>query len=113
MLNSSGSTVQGTIRAKFPFNDDEAADALAKAISSDRGKPIRTPYTAKYKKDLVKDLEKALSGDYEEVVLALMETPTKYDAIQLNKAIKVTVTSFIALILLSEKAGWILVLQCF
>lgn len=100
---------QRTIRAKFPFNDDEAAEALAKALSSDKGSAqvlhiltqinntqrqmIRTPYNIKYKKDLVKDLEKSLSGEFEEVILALMETPTKYDVVQLNKAVKGVGTS--------------------
>lgn len=50
---------------------------------------IRTPYRTKYGKELVSELKKELSGDLEDVIVGLMETPTKYDAIQMYKALKV------------------------
>lgn len=50
---------------------------------------IRTPYRIKYGKELIDELKKELSGDLEDVIIGLMETPTKYDAMQLQKAMKV------------------------
>uniref|UniRef100_A0A915Q684 Annexin n=1 Tax=Setaria digitata TaxID=48799 RepID=A0A915Q684_9BILA len=104
--------IRGTIGAKFPFDDSEAAESLAKVIASktDDNKKlevfrilaqmnntqrqmIRTPYKMKYNKDLMTDLVNGLSGDYEDVILALMETPTKYDVLQLNEAISDTGTN--------------------
>ncbi|VDN00233.1 unnamed protein product [Thelazia callipaeda] len=49
---------------------------------------IRGPYKNKYGKDLIDELKKELSGDFEDVIMGLMETPTKYDATQLQKAMK-------------------------
>lgn len=51
---------------------------------------MRTPYKNKYGKDLGDELKKELSGDFEDVIMALMDTPTKYDALQLQKAMKVS-----------------------
>jgi annexin A7/11 len=39
-----------------------------------------------YGKDLVNELRSELHGDFEELILALMENPVKYDADQLYKA---------------------------
>lgn len=50
---------------------------------------IRTPYSVKFGKDLIQELKKKLSGDFEDTVVGLMETPTKFDAMQLRKAMKV------------------------
>lgn len=35
------------------------------------------------------ELKKELHGDLEDVILGIMETPTKYDVLQLHKAVKV------------------------
>uniref|UniRef100_A0A0N5AYQ1 Annexin n=1 Tax=Syphacia muris TaxID=451379 RepID=A0A0N5AYQ1_9BILA len=95
----------GTIKANPGFNDEFAADSLENAMKG-RGcnknrilevltscnnaqrQMIRTPYKTKYGKDLVQQLKKELSGDFEEVMLGLMETQTKYDVVQLRKAVK-------------------------
>nr|CRZ25286.1 Bm10655 [Brugia malayi] len=105
---ATNSAHRGTISAKFPFYDDEAADLLAKLLTSktDASKTqifhiltqinntqrqmIKTPYKIKYKKDLMIDLMNGLSDDYRDIILALMETPTKYDTLQLVKAINGT-----------------------
>ncbi|VBB35042.1 unnamed protein product, partial [Acanthocheilonema viteae] len=101
------STNRGTIAAKFPFDDNEAADLLAKLLASktDTNKMqifhiliqinnaqrqmIKTPYKIKYNKDLMIDLINGLP-DCKDIILALMETPTKYDTLQLIKAINGT-----------------------
>ncbi|EFO15100.1 hypothetical protein LOAG_13414 [Loa loa] len=98
-------TYRGTIGAKFPFDDDKAADLLAKLLASKteankmqifqlltqinntQRQMIKTPYKTRYNKDLMIDLMNGLSGDYRDIILALMETPTKYDTLQLIKAI--------------------------
>ncbi|MCP9258921.1 hypothetical protein DINM_001912 [Dirofilaria immitis] len=95
---------RGTIEAKFPFHDDEAADLLAELLASKadinkmqifqiltlinntQRQMIKTPYKIKYKRDLLIDLINGLPGDFKEIILALMETPTKYDTLQLAKA---------------------------
>ncbi|VDN20293.1 unnamed protein product [Gongylonema pulchrum] len=96
----------GTIKPQANFNAEEAADRLYEAMKGpgcDKYKVIqviahcnnaqrqmmRTPYKNKYGKDLSEELKKELSGDFEDVILALMDTPTKYDAMQLQKAMKV------------------------
>lgn len=38
---------------------------------------------------LVKDLKSELGGTFEKVVLAMMQPTTKYDAMELNRAMKV------------------------
>ena len=42
-----------------------------------------------YGKDLIQDLKSELSGDFEELVLALMEPSAVYDAKQLRNAMAV------------------------
>lgn len=42
-----------------------------------------------YGKDLISDLKSELSGDFEDLILALMEPPAKYDALQMRKAMAV------------------------
>uniref|UniRef100_A0A914ZP17 Annexin n=1 Tax=Parascaris univalens TaxID=6257 RepID=A0A914ZP17_PARUN len=96
---------EGTIKPAPNFDPELAADELEKAmkgsgcdknkvidviakISNAQRQMIRTPYKAKYNKDLVEELKRELSGDFENVIIGLMETPTKYDAIQLQNATK-------------------------
>ncbi|PIO59117.1 hypothetical protein TELCIR_19430, partial [Teladorsagia circumcincta] len=49
---------------------------------------IRTPYKVRYGKDLENELRRELSGDLEDVILALMQTPTKRDVLDLHRAMK-------------------------
>lgn len=95
----------GTIKAQAEFNAERAADSLEKAmkgfgcdknrliqvlthINNAQRQMIRTPYKTKYGKDLVNELKRECSGDFEDVMVGLMETPTKYDVLQLHKAVK-------------------------
>ncbi len=49
---------------------------------------IKEAYNTLYKSDLIKDLKKALSGHFEDVVVGLFYTPIDYDCYHLRKAIK-------------------------
>jgi len=49
---------------------------------------IKEAYNILYKSDLIKDLKKALSGHFEDVVVGLFYTPIDYDCYHLRKAIK-------------------------
>ncbi|CAG9540535.1 unnamed protein product [Cercopithifilaria johnstoni] len=99
---------RGTIGAKFPFYDDETADLLAKLlggkkdvnkmqiihilmqINNTQRQMIKTPYKIRHNRDLMIDLTNEFTGDYKDIIIALMETPTKYDTLQLIKAINKT-----------------------
>jgi len=48
---------------------------------------VAKAYKTQYGSDLVSDLKKELSGDFENLVLALMTPPAQYDAQQLKKAL--------------------------
>lgn len=39
--------------------------------------------------DLIKDLHSELSGDFRKLVMAMLKTPTEFDASELNSSIKV------------------------
>jgi len=49
---------------------------------------IKEAYNILFKSDLIKDLKKALSGHFEDVVVGLFYTPIDYDCYHLRKAIK-------------------------
>lgn len=49
---------------------------------------ISRAFKVQFGKDLIKDLKSELSGDFEDLVLALMELPADYDAQQLHKAME-------------------------
>ncbi|XP_050967157.1 annexin A1-like [Labeo rohita] len=68
---------------------DEATivEVLAKRSNSQR-QEIQDNYRKTTGKSLADDLKKALKSDFEEVVLALLMTPAKYDAFEMRKAMK-------------------------
>uniref|UniRef100_A0A1I7Y1S8 Annexin n=1 Tax=Steinernema glaseri TaxID=37863 RepID=A0A1I7Y1S8_9BILA len=95
----------GTVRPNRNFDSEVYSGYLEKAfkgsgcdkdaivrwitgISNAQRQMLRTPYKQKFGKDLVETLKKELSGPLEELMVSLMETPTKYDVMQLHKAVK-------------------------
>ncbi|KAJ1363464.1 hypothetical protein KIN20_023337, partial [Parelaphostrongylus tenuis] len=57
-------------------------------VSAASSSPIRTPYKVRYGKDLENELRRELSGELEDVIVALMQTPTKRDVLDIQKAVK-------------------------
>ena len=49
---------------------------------------IKEIYNSLYNSDLIKDLQKELSGHFEDVVVALFYLPVDYDCFQIRKAVK-------------------------
>uniref|UniRef100_A0A914ZR64 Annexin n=1 Tax=Parascaris univalens TaxID=6257 RepID=A0A914ZR64_PARUN len=95
----------GTIIPQSRFDPKLAASSLDKAIkdgddgrkqirgiltsiNNQQRQKVREQYQEIFGKDLVEELKKEYSGDFEHVILALMEPPIKFDAIHLHRAIK-------------------------
>ncbi|KAG8435177.1 hypothetical protein GDO86_013211 [Hymenochirus boettgeri] len=96
---------QGTIRAATNFDALTDAEKLRKAMkgfgtdeqaiidvvanrSSDQRQKIKAAFKTAYGKDLIKDLKSELSGNVEELIIALFMPPTYYDAWSLHHAMK-------------------------
>ncbi|XP_045698065.1 annexin A7 isoform X4 [Phyllostomus hastatus] len=96
---------QGTIRPAANFDAMRDAEILRKAMkgfgtdeqaivdvvanrSNDQRQKIKAAFKTMYGKDLIKDLKSELSGNVEELVLALFMPTTYYDAWSLRNAMK-------------------------
>uniref|UniRef100_A0A8D0LBC7 Annexin n=1 Tax=Sphenodon punctatus TaxID=8508 RepID=A0A8D0LBC7_SPHPU len=98
-------STQGTIRAASNFDAGRDAEILRKAMkgfgtdeqtivdvvanrSNDQRQNIKAAFKTMYGKDLIKDLKSELSGNMEELILALFMPTTYYDAWSLRHAMK-------------------------
>ncbi|XP_032087490.1 annexin A7 isoform X1 [Thamnophis elegans] len=98
-------TTQGTIRPAPNFDAGRDAEILRKAMkgfgtdeqaivdvvanrSSNQRQQIKSAFKTMYGKDLIKDLKSELSGNMEELILALFMPCTYYDAWSLRHAMK-------------------------
>ncbi|XP_055955975.1 annexin A11 isoform X1 [Patella vulgata] len=107
--------VRPTVTAANPFNPDEAAQKLRKAMkglgtdeaaiidvfvrhTTQQRIEIERHFKTSFGKDLRKELKSELSGKFEDVVLALLDPPRVYDAKQIKQAIKGIGTDEAALI---------------
>ncbi|XP_005736471.1 annexin A11b [Pundamilia nyererei] len=76
-------------KAMKGFGTDE--NAIIELLGN-RSKRQRVPLIAAYKttygKDLTKDLKSELTGNFEDLVLAMLKTPAQFDASELREAIK-------------------------
>ncbi|VDP45364.1 unnamed protein product [Heligmosomoides polygyrus] len=79
-------------------DDREKAMRLITSVSNKQRQMMCEPYRIKYGKDLIASLAKKFSGDSENLVMALMETPLDYDVKQLKQATKGIGTDETALI---------------
>uniref|UniRef100_A0A2K6FQI5 Annexin n=1 Tax=Propithecus coquereli TaxID=379532 RepID=A0A2K6FQI5_PROCO len=96
---------QGTVRPAANFDAMRDAEILRKAMkgfgtdeqaivdvvanrSNDQRQKIKAAFKTMYGKDLIKDLKSELSGNMEELILALFMPPTYYDAWSLRNAMQ-------------------------
>ncbi|KAL7070329.1 hypothetical protein ACQ4LE_010275 [Meloidogyne hapla] len=94
-----------SIRPNPNFNSQQTAELLRKAMKGfgcDKGKVIQAivncsnaqrqqvslSFKQMYGKDLIKELKSELSGDFEDLIMALMSHPAYYDASQLRRAME-------------------------
>jgi hypothetical protein len=71
-----------------PKKDENSIIQLVTNRTNSQLQQIKESYTTLYNSDLIKDLKKALSGHFEDVVVGLFCTPIDYDCFHLRKAIK-------------------------
>lgn len=67
-------------------NEDDLIDILSRRNNKQR-QELKRQYAEKYKKDLSDVLKSELSGDFEELILAMLMTPSEYDAYCLYNAV--------------------------
>ena len=97
---------EGTMKPSNAFNAESDTQALRNAMkgfgtdektiidilshrSSAQRQQIRIKYKSLFDKDLVRDLKSELSGSFERAAIALVMTPSEYDAQELRTAKKV------------------------
>uniref|UniRef100_A0AAX7W0Z9 Annexin n=1 Tax=Astatotilapia calliptera TaxID=8154 RepID=A0AAX7W0Z9_ASTCA len=68
--------------------DEQAIIELLGSRSNKQRVPLLRSYKTAYGKDLIKDLHSELSGDFRKLVMAMLKTPTEFDASELNSSIK-------------------------
>ncbi|KAK2158702.1 hypothetical protein LSH36_165g04024 [Paralvinella palmiformis] len=95
----------GTVQPADPFDPEKDADILKKAMkglgtdekaiidivshcSNQQRQELKKMFKTMFGKDLIKELKSELSGDFEQMVVALFMTPPQYDAWSLRKAMK-------------------------
>lgn len=71
-----------------PKKDEDKIIKIIANRTNDQRQKIKETYNSLYKSDLIKDLQKALHGHFEDVVVALFYNPIDYDCYQLRKAVK-------------------------
>uniref|UniRef100_A0A1I7V668 Annexin n=1 Tax=Loa loa TaxID=7209 RepID=A0A1I7V668_LOALO len=94
----------GTIKPQINFDPEAVAEILHKAmkgigcdkeeilhvlttINNEQRQEVALQYKSMYGKDLMDSLKSELHGDFEDVIVALMMTPSVYDVRQLHQAI--------------------------
>ena len=92
-------------KMKGKTKDEAKLIELITNRTNEQRQKIKETYNSLYNSDLIKDLQKELSGHFEDVVVALFYHPIDYDCYQLRKAVKGLGTDEDALIeILSTRA---------
>lgn len=73
---------------KGKTKDEDKIIELITNRTNEQRQRIKDSYNSLYNSDLIKDLQKSLSGHFQDVVVALFYTPIDYDCFQLRKAVK-------------------------
>lgn len=84
--NSDAEIIRNALKNK-PKNEDIIIKIISNRTNAQR-QNIKYVYNSLYNSDLIKDLQKELSGHFEDVVVGLFYTPIDYDCYQLRKAVK-------------------------
>ncbi|XP_071965357.1 annexin A13-like [Antedon mediterranea] len=79
-------TLKGAMRG-IGTDEDEITEVLANRTNEQR-QDIKHTFTSCYGKDLEEELKEELRGNFEDVVVGLLDTPPVYDAKTLRKAMK-------------------------
>ena len=80
------STLRNSMRG-LGTDEDTIINLICQRTNSQR-QQIKQYYISCYGRDLIQDLKKELSGNFENVVVAMFQTPPEYDAECLHKAMK-------------------------
>jgi len=105
MSQVSLSRTHGSVKPYPHFNAEQDSKALREAMkglgtdekaiinvigyrNNKQRQEIRTSFKQAFGRDLIKDLKKELSGNFERVVVGLMMKPSEYDAYCLHKAMR-------------------------
>lgn len=73
---------------KGKTKNEEKIIKLITGRTNEQRQKIKECYNSLYNSDLIKDLQKELSGHFQDVVVALFYLPVDYDCFQLRKAVK-------------------------
>uniref|UniRef100_A0A674HJH9 Annexin n=1 Tax=Taeniopygia guttata TaxID=59729 RepID=A0A674HJH9_TAEGU len=76
------------MQKSYARTDEQAIINVVANRSNDQRQKIKTAFKTMYGKDLIKDLKSELSGNVEELILALFMPSTYYDAWSLHHAMK-------------------------
>lgn len=68
--------------------DEQAIIDLLGSRSNKQRVPLLRAYKTSYGKDLIKDLHSELSGDFRNLVMAMLKSPAEFDASELHNAMK-------------------------
>ncbi|KAL4238967.1 Annexin A11 [Mactra antiquata] len=68
--------------------DESVVVSIIPKRSNQQRQTLKSTYEQKYKKNLTIDLTSEMTGDWEEIVLALMMTPTEYDCHIVREAVE-------------------------
>ncbi|KAG7492724.1 hypothetical protein MATL_G00018220 [Megalops atlanticus] len=68
--------------------DEQAIIELLGSRTNKQRVPMVAAYKTTYGKDLISDLKSELTGNFEKLVLAMLKTPTQFDAYELREAIQ-------------------------